>query len=149
LRVYNQQVQQIALLVNTVVMEMMLVDVQIAQLVNGQAQKVQMVQVMQYVPLVQHDMVATALRALLAKPVSLTRTARLRLTLVHVSHATRRLQLLAAWRATAATTALQEAAMPDTMARPRLMALVVLGVLLVELVSTRMHQVITSMVLSA
>ena len=68
-----------------------------------------------HVPLVQQDMVATALRALLAQHVSLTRTARLRLTLVHVSHATRMPQLLVVWRTTAVTTALQEAAMPDTM----------------------------------
>ena len=61
------------------------------------------------------DMVATALRALLAQHVALTRTARLRLTRVHASHATRMPQLLVVWRTTAATTALQEAAMPDTM----------------------------------
>ena len=61
------------------------------------------------------DMVATALRALLAQHVALTRTARLRLTRVHASHATRMPKLLVVWRTTAATTALQEAAMPDTM----------------------------------
>ena len=61
------------------------------------------------------DMVATALRALLAQHVALTRTARLRLTRVHASHATRMQMTLVVWRTTAATTALQEAAMPDTM----------------------------------
>ena len=61
------------------------------------------------------DMVATALRALLAQHVSLTRTARLRPTRVHASHATRMQMTLVAWRTTAVTTALQEAAMQDTL----------------------------------
>ena len=49
-------------------------------------------------------------------------------------------QLLAAWRTTGATTALQEAAMPDTMARLITMVVAILDVRLVLRASSRLHQ---------